>query len=90
MTTCTSELRRAKYAERIRSRHVHEIVRLVEQEMFDRRLNRKDVSSRAGLGHNAIEQWIYGHSPSIANIEAVLQVLGYRLTVSPIDDTKHE
>lgn len=44
-------------------------------------------SLRAGISINAISGWRRGQSPSIGNFDAVLNVLGYRLAVVPLQQS---
>jgi DNA-binding phage protein len=40
----------------------------------------------AGVGNKTIHGWFRRHNPSIHNLDAVLNVLGYRLTVVAIEN----
>jgi len=42
------------------------------------------VADAAGLSINVISHWRRGGTPSVGNLDAVLQVLGYRLAVVPL------
>jgi len=42
------------------------------------------VALAAGLSINVISLWRRGGTPSVGNLDAVLQVLGYRLAVVPL------
>ncbi len=47
-----------------------------------------DVFDEAGLSKSVFHHWRAGRVPNIANFEAVVNALGYRLTVEPLDETK--
>lgn len=42
-----------------------------------------DVAQRAGLGVATLVKWKYRHAPTVAALEAGLNVLGYRLAIVP-------
>jgi len=43
-----------------------------------------DIAIRAGLSHDTIKDWRFRSTPNIVNLEAALNVLGYRLSVKRI------
>ena len=61
--------------------HTHPVV----QEFFRlRNIERAPLSvitKQAGLGRDTIQQWTSRATPNVANLDAALNVLGYRLAV---------
>lgn len=45
-----------------------------------------EVTDRAGVGGRVLIHWRKGSMPRVANLDAVLQVMGYRLKIVRIDD----
>lgn len=44
--------------------------------------NMEEVAKRAGVAKDTVSQWRRGiYSPKLQNVEAVLDVLGYKLTI---------
>jgi hypothetical protein len=43
------------------------------------------VEERAGVGHRTLRHWRNGRMPQVANLDAVLQVMGYRLSIVKMD-----
>lgn len=43
-------------------------------------------AARAGIPYTTIYRWKGGHMPSLLNLIACYEALGYRLTVEKIDD----
>jgi hypothetical protein len=68
---------------------VSPLVRKLYEIINRERAGLKDISMRAGLAHNAVFGWRL-RNPHIHNFEAVLNVLGKRLTIVDIksDDQK--
>lgn len=64
----------------------HPLVHGLEAIMRARDTSPNAVSERAGMAHNAISRWMDGCSPGIANFDAALNVLGFRLAIAPISD----
>ncbi len=50
------------------------------------KLNATEIASKAGLTENAIHVWARKSSPRIQNLEAALNVMGYKLAIKKIDD----
>lgn len=60
---------------------VHRAVRFLFTTMMQKKKTQREVCFLAGLDRRTILYWNRGHSPSIDNIEATLNVLGYELQV---------
>ena len=43
------------------------------------------LAKEAGIYYNAMYRWKTGHGATVDNLEAALNVLGYRLVVVPLD-----
>lgn len=78
-------MRTAHPGYRVSYDRAHPLVRRMFKIMDSQRASLLDVADRAGLHYGSITRWCQFHSPKIDALEAVLNVLGYRLTVSPID-----
>ena len=64
----------------------HPAVVFLDARINERRLSAQGICDQAGLGRGTISRWrTEGHSPSVGNLEAVLNVLGYRLAVVPLE-----
>jgi len=68
----------------------HPIVKFIDQEIVYQGRRTREVMSVAGVGESTLREWRRGRSPQIDNVDAVLGALGYRLTVSLIDDIDDE
>lgn len=65
--------------------NVHPLVRRLFEEMRRQRVSPRDVAIRAGLGTSSVFNW-RRHTPTLANLEAALNVLGLRLLVERVND----
>jgi hypothetical protein len=54
------------------------IISLVNESSYSGR----ELSETAGLYHHAVSNLANGGNPSLASVEALLQVLGYKLTIT--------
>jgi len=61
------------------------VVRLVEL-MNEQEVDTIDLCDSAGVSHTSIHSWRIKSNPNIANLEAVLNVLGYTLVIRKLDD----
>ena len=61
------------------------VVRLVEL-MNENEVDTIDLCESAGVSHTSIHSWRIKSNPNIANLEAVLNVLGYGLVIRKLDD----
>lgn len=63
----------------------HPAVVFADDIVQERNLSASRVSRQAGVGESTISNWrTKGNSPSVGNLEAVLNVLGFRLAVVPL------
>jgi hypothetical protein len=60
---------------------VHEFIRLSDQLGY----SLHTIGLRVGLSTNVLYRWNQGALPTIANFEAALNVIGYRLAIVPIE-----
>ena len=67
-------------------KHAHPLVRLLFSEMNSQRIGIYDVSDRSGVACNTMKNWRKHHTPSVSNLEACLNVLGFELVVKPRKD----
>jgi hypothetical protein len=65
--------------------NVSPLIQFVYHQVDFQRLTYRDVEKRAGLADNALSSWFRGLAePRAGNLEAVLNVLGYRLEAVPL------
>ena len=62
----------------------HKLVHELFAIMLRQHMTMKDMSARAGLDYVSVGKWKYLHTPTIANFDAALNVLGYRLAIIPV------
>lgn len=66
---------------------VHPIVRWIWQQINDQRASQEDVAERAGINSSTLRKWRDGvRSPRVVELEAVVNVLGYRLKIVMQED----
>jgi hypothetical protein len=53
-------------------------------------LSIRRMTKEAGMGINSTEGWKRGHLPNIAGFDAACNVLGYRISVVPIDANEED
>ena len=64
----------------------HPLIYWLDKELAAQKRSMRGVSVEAGLCDSAVQRWrLGGSTPSIANFDAVRNVLGYRLTVEKIN-----
>lgn len=68
----------------------HPAVVFLDDEIGRRRIPAYHVARRAGLCQDTISAWRRGSSPSVGNLDAALNVLGYRLVVVPLQQSGAE
>lgn len=79
---------RALRSFRIDARHAHPLVRMFYRLLAEQQVTALDVAERAGLSAGTISQWRATYAPRVGNLDAALNVLGYRLAIVPIDCTR--
>ena len=57
------------------------IVRFLFSEIERRKINHRDLSAEAGIGHTSLSGWRRRTMPRVDDLEAVLNVLGYSLAL---------
>lgn len=66
---------------------VHPVVRWIWVQMNKQRASQQDVSARSGVSASAMRKWRVGvRSPSLREIEAVVNALGGKLVIKMKDD----
>lgn len=65
--------------------HAHPIVRDLFREMIRTNVPAAQVSLCAGLGEHTVAGWKHSE-PTLANLDAALNVLGLRLAILPLDE----
>lgn len=61
--------------------HAHPLVRRLYAELNKQQTTMKEVEDRAGLRLGAIGEWGRRHTPRVADLDAALNVIGYRVQV---------
>lgn len=59
--------------------NVHPLVSLVYEAMNAQRVGLQDTAARAGVDYRSISDWKSRKTPSLRNLEAVLNTLGFDL-----------
>lgn len=71
----------------VKGRGVHPFITWIWRKMNEELASQEDVAKRAGVSSSAMRKWRDGgRNPRLAELEAVLGALGYRLTIKEIDD----
>ena len=66
---------------------IHPFVRWIWNEMNHQRASQEDIAVRSGVSSSAMRKWRRGiNSPKLADIEAVINSLGYDITIKPRRD----
>jgi transcriptional regulator with XRE-family HTH domain len=66
---------------------VHPLVRWMWKQMNKQLASQEDVAKRSGVSSSAMRKWRVGvRSPRIMELEAVINALGYKLTVKEKDE----
>lgn len=74
---------------RLPAANVHWAVRVMHVNALAQGVTRRDLARRAGIDGSAINRWWSGAcSPTIANVEAVLGVLGLTLAIEVKDENE--
>jgi len=70
--------------------NAHPLVRLIWREIAAQRTSQEIVADRAGVSSGALRKWrLAQRNPSLFQMEAVLNVLGFDLCVTPSGDGGH-
>jgi transcriptional regulator with XRE-family HTH domain len=59
----------------------HPLVRRLYAEMNNQRVGVNDLAERSGLERNTIQNWKRTTSPTLANIDAAFNVLGFEVYI---------
>lgn len=65
--------------------HAHPLVKRLFELMAYEQIGVLDMSARSGVNSNTLRDWRGRTLPNVANLDACLNVLGYRLTVEEIE-----
>ena len=66
---------------------VHPAVRWIWRQMNQQKASQEDVAERSGVASSTMRKWRQGiNSPKLADIEAVINVLGGKLIIKVDDD----
>jgi len=66
---------------------VHPLVRWVWRQMNKQHASQEDVAKRSGVTSSTMRKWRVGvRSPRVIELEAVINALGYKLTVKEKDE----
>jgi hypothetical protein len=73
-------------AQRLPVRAAHPLIREIWETIYERDdVTVKGTARRAGVDECTLRGWRRGTSASLANVEAVLNVLGFKLIAVPLD-----
>ena len=62
-------------------RHAHPLVRQMTEIQNAEQMGMLDLAERSGVNKNTLSEWRKRVTPSVANLEACLNVLGYELVI---------
>lgn len=65
--------------------HAHPIVRRLFEIMNSQQTLLREVSRRSGIAYDTISCWRTNRQPSLPNIEAALNAVGYEIKIVPIN-----
>jgi transcriptional regulator with XRE-family HTH domain len=66
---------------------IHPLVRWVWSQMNRQRASQEDIAKRSGVASSTMRKWRVGvRSPRVMELEAVINALGYKLTVKEKDE----
>ena len=64
---------------------IHPVIRWVWMQINHGNMTHKQVAEASGIGANTMRKWFRGESsPKLADIEAVVNALGFEFGVAPI------
>ena len=75
---------RAYRRKRIDTTHSHPLVRRLYELIAEHQVALEDLSDRTGVALSTIYRWRSDRAPTVHNLEAVFNVLGYTLYIKPI------
>lgn len=68
------------------SRSAIPVVREMFETIDDQRVSTRGLTKRAGIAHGQLCRWRQGLcAPNVVTIDSVLNVLGYRLAIVPLE-----
>lgn len=67
-------------------RALHPLARQVFQLAREQRASLLDIADRSGVHYQTMVGWRTRYSPTVVNLDAVANVLGYRVALVPIRD----
>ena len=73
---------------RVMPQRAHPLIQLVFDEWQRQKQTALEITGRAELGYRTLEKWRAGQIPSVVNLEAVLNVLGFELRAVPVHDER--
>lgn len=62
--------------------NAHPTVKFIYQQMQFQQIGYCDLAKRSGVDRNTIRSWGQRNSPSLVNVEAVLNALGYEIRLA--------
>lgn len=69
---------------------IHPLVRWIWLEINRQRASQEDVAARSGVASSTMRKWRTGvRSPRVLELEAVINTLGYKLTIRKNKDDEH-
>ena len=65
--------------------HAHPLVRRLFEIMAEQQIGVVAMAEKSGVNKNTLKDWRCRSVPSVANIDACLNVMGYRLTIEEVE-----
>lgn len=66
--------------------HCHPAVRFMYQQLNEQKLTLSDLQNISGVGRTTFTNWRKVQSPKLTDMEAVLNSLGFKLAIIPMED----
>jgi hypothetical protein len=63
----------------------HPLVRALYEKMLEQRVGVLELSARSGVNANTLKDWRARTCPTVDNLEACFNAVGYTMTIVPID-----
>lgn len=73
---------------RSRADNLHPVVDFLFDEIGHFEMTDAELTNKAGLSINVLNNWRNGRGPQLAKLEHVLNLLGYTLVAVPLPETK--